>query len=102
MADETTVTKNLWSEYNGKGFLAKHADYAVRASQDVNGKQIDTTYATKEELSGKQDALPSSSATQYLTTDGNNVIAWQDIPDQRPSVSFDSSTGELHMDFSGT
>ena len=40
-----------------------------RAENDKNGNRIDTTYATKSELSGKQDALPS------ITGNGGKILA---------------------------
>ncbi len=67
MADETTVTKNLWTEHMGKGFAAKQSDYAIRASEDVDGNRIDTTYATKTELGSKQDTI-SFDGTYDATT----------------------------------
>lgn len=111
-----TITKTLWSEFNGKGFEAESAKYAERAScdamdndltltitnskvnaiggcniaaetaiKDSEGNLLKTTYATKSELSTKQDALPQSSANQYLITDANNDFAWGNIPTVEPA-----------------
>lgn len=58
MADETTVTKNLWTEHLGKGFAAKQADYAIRASEDVNGTSLtlslDSESDTVTRIGGKK------------------------------------------------
>lgn len=35
--------ENLWTEHLGKGFAAKQADYAIRASEDVNGTSLTLT-----------------------------------------------------------
>lgn len=43
--------------------------FAKRAENDKNGNRIDTTYATKSEVSGKQDALPS------ITGNGGKILA---------------------------
>lgn len=40
-------TENLWKSYNGKGFDAKHSDYAERSTSDENGNVITATYALK-------------------------------------------------------
>ena len=42
------------------GYKALAAGIAAQAVSDKDGNQIDTTYATKNELSGKQDAIDSS------------------------------------------
>lgn len=183
-----TEQLELWDSYNGKGFAAKHSNYAVQASQDELGNQIDTTYATKQEVSEaiadvhthsnkdildaitapytteeqtKLEELPTSSTlTEELDTKANkdemSVVAGtgsdadkttitlkegtsatvltdhQDISGKQDTVTFsddydastnpaatvatvnnaieglvtcdvsyDSSTGELHLDFSG-
>lgn len=41
-------TKNLWTQYNGKGFSAKHAEYAERASTDVMGHDLTLTMANNQ------------------------------------------------------
>ena len=51
--------KNLWTEYNGKGFGAEYADYAARATKDEDGNVITATYATKASV----DSLESSVET---------------------------------------
>ena len=73
-------TKNLWESYNGKGFFAEAAEYSERANKDVNGNAIVDTYATKAEVTEKQDALPSSEANQFLQTNANNEITWGTLP----------------------
>ena len=37
-------TKNLWTEYDEKGFAAEYSDYAERASKDENGNVITDAY----------------------------------------------------------
>ena len=34
---------NLWTEFNGVGFSAKHSEYAERASNDVTGNDLTLT-----------------------------------------------------------
>ena len=46
------ANKELWTEYNGKGFGAEYADYAVRATKDEDGNVIAETYATKALMTG--------------------------------------------------
>lgn len=38
------ATKNLWTEYDGKGFAAEYSEYADRASRDENGHVITDAY----------------------------------------------------------
>jgi len=88
MADETTVTKNLWTEHLGKGFAAKQADYAIRASEDVNGISltltIDSESDTVTHIGGKgisgSAQLPTPQADDVIlagTATGNKV--WQPL-----------------------
>lgn len=79
-------TKNLWESYNGKGFFAEAAEYSERANKDVNGNAIVDTYATKAEVTEKQDALPSSAANQFLQTNANNEITWGTLPEALDKV----------------
>lgn len=79
-------TKNLWESYNGKGFFAEAAEYSERANKDVNGNAIVDTYATKAEVTEKQDALPSSAANQFLQTNANNEITWGTLPEALDEV----------------
>lgn len=69
--------KKLWDGVDGIGIYAQLAKHAIK---DANGNVIDSTYATKSELSTKQDSLPQSSANQYLITDANNDLAWASLP----------------------
>lgn len=90
-SNTTTIT---WAyEIAGTRFAATidGADiFAKRAENDKNGNRIDTTYATKNELSGKQDALPS------ITGNGGKILAvnsgasgleWVAKPSPGPSYS---------------
>lgn len=43
-------TKDLWKDYNGKGFSAEHAKYAERATRDEDGNDIVDTYALKNAI----------------------------------------------------
>lgn len=38
------ANKELWTEYDGKGFAAEFSDYAERASKDENGNVITDAY----------------------------------------------------------
>lgn len=38
-----TTQNNLWTDFGGKGFSAKHAEYAERASTDVVGHDLSLT-----------------------------------------------------------
>lgn len=44
--------KNLWTEYNGKGFAAEYSEYAERASKDEKGNNISETYALNQSMTG--------------------------------------------------
>ena len=44
------ANKDLWNEYNGKGFSAEHAKYAERATRDEDGNDIVDTYALKNAI----------------------------------------------------
>lgn len=57
------ANKELWTEYNGKGFGAEYADYAVRATKDEDGNVIADTYATKDAMTG---ATASTAGTAGL------------------------------------
>ena len=89
MADETTVTKNLWTEHMGKGFAAKQSDYAIRASEDVDGNRIDTTYATKTELASKADKLVPATGTieSGAVSLQNNKVTSIEIPSDSSATS---------------
>lgn len=86
MASTKIKTDNLWTEYNGKKFAAEYAEYSKRASKDVDGNDIVDTYATKAEVTEKQDALPSSAANQFLQTNANNEITWGTLPESLDEV----------------
>ena len=128
MADETTVTKNLWTEHLGKGFAAKQADYAIRASEDVNGISltltIDSESDTVTHIGGKgisgSAQLPTPQADDVIlagTATGNKV--WQpltkdtfgsitddndgdDIQDEEGNSIGDENSVELWTSFNGT
>jgi len=52
-----TEHKDLWKQYNGKGFSAEYAEYAERATSDKEGNDIVETYATKDDVAGKQKTI---------------------------------------------
>lgn len=83
------ANKDLWTEYNGKGFSAEHAKYAERATRDEDGNDIVANYATKGELSTKQDALPTTIANKYLHADSNGDVEWADVQAVPASTSTD-------------
>lgn len=98
MAAETTVTKNLWTEHLGKGFAAKQADYAIRASEDVNGTSltltIDSESDTVTHIGGKNisaknaetdingNSLELTISDDTITAIGGKTIGGSDIPDE--------------------
>lgn len=53
------ITKNVWTEYNGKKFGAAYAEYAQVANTDVAGNSIKDTYATKEEMQSAMGDIES-------------------------------------------
>ena len=79
------ANKELWTEYNGKGFGAEYADYAVRATKDEDGNVIADTYATKDAMTGataqangKAGLVPAPAAGdqgKVLAGDGN----WSEV-----------------------
>ena len=84
MAEETTVTKNLWTEHLGKGFAAKQADYAIRASEDVNGTSLTLTIDSESDtvthiggknISAKNAETDINGNSLELTISGNTVTA---------------------------
>ena len=68
------TTKNLWTEYNGKGFSAEHADYAERATADKAGNDIASTYATKTENDEKADKVASATSGNFAGLDANGNL----------------------------
>lgn len=79
------ANKDIWTEYNGKGFSAEHAKYAERATRDEDGNDIvdnyatkadvATTYATKESVEAKQDSLTFgyNSNDQIVSIDSHDL-----------------------------
>lgn len=84
------ITTNLWKEYDGKGFAAEYADYAKRATNDEEGNEITTTYATKSELpdiSGKQDTVTFADGYDATTNPAATVATVESaIPSNLPAV----------------
>ena len=66
--------KNLWTEYDGKGFSAEHADYAERATADEAGNDIASTYATKAENDAKADKVASATSGNFAGLDANGNL----------------------------
>jgi hypothetical protein len=102
-------TKELWTEYNGKGFSAEHAKYAERATGDEEGNGIVETYATKDELptvmtgateqaAGEAGLVPAPGVAdkdKFLKGDGT----WGETA-SAVRISYDAVNEELHLDFS--
>lgn len=89
MAEETTVTKNLWTEHLGKGFAAKQADYAIRASEDVNGNSLELTISngTVTAIGGKSvggggggSDIPAEGKVGQVLTKTQDGFGWEDAP----------------------
>lgn len=85
-----TEQKDLWSEYNGKGFASKYSDYAERSTADEDGNEITTTYATKSEIpdiSGKQDTVTFADGYDATTNPAATVATVESaIPSNLPAV----------------
>ena len=73
--------KNLWKSFGGKGFSAEYADYAIRASDDVNGTSLTLTIDSESDtvthigeknisaISAEQDASGNVITETYVTKD---------------------------------
>lgn len=63
---------NLWTEFNGVGFSAKHSEYAERASNDVTGNDLTLTIADSKvtAIGGK----PIAGVSQIPDPTEDNVI----------------------------
>jgi hypothetical protein len=64
--------KELWTEFNGVGFSAKHSEYAERASNDVTGNDLTLTIADSKvtAIGGK----PIAGVSQIPDPTEDNVI----------------------------
>lgn len=108
-----SVNADLWDNYDGRGFAAEYSKYSVRASKDENGNNIMSTYATKAEVTEKQDALPSPTINDSLLlgqADGSetwtaleNDVFGTRLPDEETGKPmYDaSSTDQLWTGFAG-
>lgn len=74
------ATEKLWTGFDNTKIMAE------RAVCDEVGQNIVDTYATKAEVTEKQDALPSSAANQFLQTNANNEITWGTLPEALDEV----------------
>lgn len=74
------TTEKLWTGFDNTKIMAE------RAVCDEVGQNIVDTYATKAEVTEKQDALPSSAANQFLQTNANNEITWGTLPEALDKV----------------
>lgn len=70
----SSVNTDLWDKYNGKGFAAEYSKYSVKATNDENGNNIASTYATKEEMDGKVNKVIPSSADNIAALDSNGQL----------------------------
>jgi hypothetical protein len=77
MAD---MKKDLWTDYNGKGFSAEYSHYSERARADVNDNDITLTIADSKvsQIGGKDIsaaiATTAASATSATQDASGNVI----------------------------
>lgn len=91
-----TEQKELWDSFGGIGIASEYAKYAEKAKTDVNGNEIDQTYATKavmagatEQASGNAGLVPApliADKDKYLKGDGT----WSTINEVPSSTSSDS------------
>ena len=99
-----TEQKELIDSYNGQGFAAEYAKYAVKAKTDVNGNEIDKTYATNavmtgatEQANGKAGLVPApliADRDKYLKGDGT----WSTINVAEQKVDILTKTSSLTTD----
>ena len=80
-------TQNLWDKYNGKGFSAKHAEYAERASTDVMGHDLTLTMTDNQvtAIGGKPISAiaPAEMTGATASTDGESgLVPAPDAGDQ--------------------
>lgn len=68
------ATKELWTEYNGKGFSAEHASYAERATKDEDGNDITLTYATNVAAATKADKVLSAVNNNVASLDATGNL----------------------------
>lgn len=83
--------ENLWKSYNGKGFDAKHSDYAERSTSDENGNVITATYATKSEVATKADE--SEIPANYVESASVSGSTLTLTPNSGSPVVFTADTG---------
>ena len=108
MAD---MKKDLWTDYNGKGFSAEYSHYSERARADVNDNDITLTIADSKvsQIGGKDIsaaiATTAASATSATQDASGNVItdtyATKSELSDYCDITYTAGTGELHLDFSG-
>lgn len=118
-----TTQNNLWTDFGGKGFSAKHAEYAERASTDVIGHDLTLTVTNNEitEIGGK----PISAVQQIdvpqednkLLTSQSGEASWQQLEqstwgtvitdgtdplaDENGNLIFDENETDLWTTFNG-
>ena len=91
------ANKELWTEYDGKGFYAQLAKYANRAINDEDGNSITATYAGKSVATDSADGLMSSPDKSKLdgiaagadvnVIEGISVNGTAAVPDANKTVS---------------
>ena len=79
MAD---MKKDLWTDYNGRGFSAEYSHYSERARADVNDNDITLTIADSKisQIGGKSIAADSATSAATATratqdADGNVITS---------------------------
>lgn len=96
---------NLWTEFNGVGFSAKHSEYAERASNDVTGNDLTLTIvnSTVTAIGGK----PISGVSQIPDPTEDNVIlggsadgtkSWLSISTEQFGDAITDATGGQILD----
>lgn len=67
------ITKNVWTEYNGKKFGAAYAEYAQVANTDVAGNSLQLTIADGKvtEIGGKSISADITATSPIVKTDNN-------------------------------
>ena len=73
-----TLNSKLWTEFDGKGFSAKHAEYAERASTDVMGHDLTLTMTNNQvtAIGGKpiSAVAPAEMTGATVSTDGESGL----------------------------
>ena len=102
-----TLNSKLWTEFDGKGFSAKHAEYAERASTDVMGHDLTLTMTNNQvtAIGGKPiSAVPPAEMTgATASTDGESgLVPAPEAGDEEKLLTGDGNWTAFENDVFGT